>query len=134
MSIIGYRHNDDDDWRKTCLDKWLEYGSAPKAAKELGVAHVTIRYNAWHYMLFHPDEARVIISGEADKHVSEMYQQEYRSMNDEEWWTFLTVRAMKFLSVKRFTLWLETFEPYKYPKAREVYKVRYPKLYAEHPA
>ena len=132
MSILGYRHIDDDQWRKKCLDAWLEYGSAPKAAKSLGVAHVTIRYNAWKYLLFHPDEARVIVSSEATKHVSPMYQEAYRDMNDEEFWAFMTQRGMHFLSATAFTKWVEEYKPYKYPSVREIYKVRYPKLYADY--
>ena len=133
MSILGYRHIDDDQWRKKCLDAWLEYASAPKAAKSLGVSHATIRYNSWKYLLFNPDKAREIISSEATKHVSPMYQKEYRDMNDEEFWSFMTQRGMRFLSAAGFVKWVEEYKPYKYPKVREIYKVRYPKLYAKYP-
>ena len=122
----------DPNWQKKCLDAWLEYGSATKAAPSLGVSANTIQWNGWQYLIFHPDEARVVISGEAEKHPVKAYQDKYRNMNDKEFWSYLTARAVQKLSATKFVIWVETFHPEQYEGVSEIYKSRYPNVYAKY--
>jgi len=131
MRLLGYLSEDDPEYRKRCLDTWLECGSSIKAGKILGVGSNSVKHNAWIYLLNHPDEARVILNNEAENHPSKAYQDQYRNMNDQEFWTYLSIRAIRYFSATKFKVWVETYHPEQYGADR-VYKDRYPKIYAEY--
>lgn len=129
MPIIGYRRNIHTNWNKICLDEWLKYGSAEKAGKALGISHVTVRWNAWRYLLTHMDECRQIL----DQEVQEEFREDFRQMTDDEFYSYLVRRALNNFSAKAFKSWVIENEVYNYPNARELYKTRYPQLYNDYP-
>jgi hypothetical protein len=126
MTMIGYLVRTSPEYQKRCLDLWLKYASAIKAAEELGINHNTVRYHAWRYVLFHPDECRKYIDN-----LSEEDTRYYRKMTDEEYLRILTVKAIRYLTIKPFTQFVVDNKLWNYPKIYELFKHRFPSVYKQ---
>jgi hypothetical protein len=122
MTIIGYKKDYDPDYPKTCMTKWVEYGSAERAAQELGVSSVSVQYNAWRWIIEHPEEGREFIDNSA---VSD--NRFMRKLTDEEYFDLLTRKALKNYTGKgKIESFVVNTQLWKYPIAYDRIKIKYP--------
>jgi hypothetical protein len=127
MTVIGYLARTDPKFQLRCLELWLQYGSANKASKDLGISHNTVRYHAWRYILYHPIECRKYIDN-----LSEEDTRYYRKMTDQEYFALLTRKAIKYLSNIAFNQFVIDNEIWKYPEVYETFKYRFVEIYKRH--
>lgn len=125
MSIIGYKKDFDPDYPKRCMEKWIEYGSAERAGKDLGVHSVSIQYNAWRWIIEHPEEGREFINNSAVSDSRFM-----RELTDEEYFELLMRKALKnFKSNAKLEKFVVDNEIWKYPGAYDLLKIQQPTIY-----
>lgn len=124
MTILGFRTELDPDFQRKCLDNWLELGSAQKAASKLGVSMYLVRRHSWIYICEHPLECRNYLDRVSENDMLG------RTLTDEEYYHLVSIRASNYLvSEKKIREFIEKTELWRYPKALEVFKVKYPRVY-----
>jgi len=126
--LLGTNKRADPEFRKQCLDAWLDTGSVNKAGELLGVSPTTIAYHSWRYLLLNLDEARELLNSQA-KEDSKYGKQ---VLSDEQFFRILSAKGITYLPPGKFREWIEANKLYRYPSVLETYKVKYPTWYDYH--
>lgn len=128
MNLLGNtNYTLNPNFRKQCLETWLETGAATKAGHLLGIDKSIVRLNSWKYLLANPDDARKILNSQAEE--DRRYS---RDLTDEEFWGLLVRKAMLYLTKNQFNRFVQENQLWRYPKVYDLFKVRHPDIYAKY--